>query len=405
MSEGDTQSVVAKPLDYAGTEVPLTYCGGGSAASHLLPPGFQPLAYQNTWDPRLIQTAADNMRHAATLGLPHLMPERVQPGKVAIVGSGPSVLENLEKIREIAADPRNGVFVVNYAHPLLKKHNIRISGACLFEIEARAYDCLEDPSPGCTYYICSICDPSTFAKLEGQTRVIWHCMSDQPSHKEALQAFKGHLHIGGGFTTFLRTLNVAYVLGWRDYELFGVESSFPGKDSHFFGTPNYGGDVMPITIGFADGSRADFMSKSYLVRQADEFRQFTEIHGHLFKMKVHGEGLLPLIHRKMQPQFYFDDPYTVKYEVFYNMEQELARLRTDNAELHKAHELWIQSQLRNMSEISPSSEPTKTSLPSSTKERSSTKLNRGSTGRRTTTRSTSSRSSIRANRSTSMTSR
>lgn len=300
---GDTQS--ATVLQTAGTDVPLTYCGGGSAPSSLLPEGYQPLAYQNVWDPRLIEVAGQNIRHAATLNLERLVPTPVRPGIAAIVGSGPSVLDNLDRIREISEDPRNGVFVVNYAHPLLKKHGIRITGACLFEIEARAYDCLEDPSPDCTYYICSICDPSTFAKLEGQKRVVWHCMSDQEAHKEALKEhFKSDLLIGGGFTTFLRTLNVSYVLGWRDYELFGVESSFPGKDSHFFGTPAYGGDVMPVTIGFADGTKHDFMSKSYLIRQADEFRQYTEAHGHLFKMKVHGEGLLPLIHQKMQPQFY-----------------------------------------------------------------------------------------------------
>src|SRR5215468_275353 len=104
-------------------------------------------------------------------------------------------------------------------------------------------------------------------------------MSDQEPHKEALaECFPKHLLLGGGFTTFLRTLNVTYVLGYRDYELFGVDSSFPGEDSHFFGTPNYGGDIMPITIGFADGSQYNFKSKSYLIRQADEFRQYTEVH-------------------------------------------------------------------------------------------------------------------------------
>ncbi len=305
MSEGDTQSAVA--ITYAGTDVPVTYCGGGTSPSALLPPGTSPLVYQNCWDPRLVEPAANNIRHAGTLGLECLKPQPVRPGKVAIVGSAPSVMDHLDRIREIAEDKRNGVFVVNYAHPLLKKHGIRITGACLFEIEARAYDCLEDPADGCTYYICSICDPTTFAKLEGQKRVVWHCASDQPSHQQALrESFPpdGQMWVGGGFTTFLRTLNVAYILGWREYELFGVDSSFPGEDSHFFGTPAYGGDIMPIVIGFQDGTKYNFKSKSYLIRQADEFRQFCEGHHHLFKMKVHGDGLLPLIHRKMQPQFY-----------------------------------------------------------------------------------------------------
>jgi hypothetical protein len=286
-------------------EPKVTYCGSGDAPPEL-PPGYSPIGYINQWDPKLVEPAAANIRYAASLGLPVLAPQPVQPGKVAIVGSAPSVLDHIERIREIRSDPKNGVFVVNYAHPLLIKHGISPSGACLFEIEARSYDCLENPHPDCTYYICSICDPSTFDKLSGNKRVVWHCHSEQEAHLSALkECFPGCMYVGGGFTTFLRTLNVTYILGWREYELFGVDSSFPeGKDSHFFGTPNYGGDMLPIHVGFKDGSRFTFHTKSYLVRQADEFRQYCEAHHHLFKMKVWGDGLLPTIHRKLQPQFY-----------------------------------------------------------------------------------------------------
>lgn len=302
----------------------LSGSGGGNPST--LPEDFKPLSYENKWDPKLVIPAADNIRYAATLGLTEVEMEPVRRGKLIVVGSAPTVENYVDQIREFSKDPQNHVFVVNEAHPLLiKKYGIIPRGALVFEIEKRAYQCLSEPHPDCTYYVCSICDRYAFDQLiEKKVKLfVWHCWSDIWEHLKALNDGFGKrseggqvsppLMIGGGFTTFLRTLTLGYVIGFRDFELFGVDSSFEGEHSHFFGTPNYGGGVMPCyaqtTQSTSDNPQGlkKYNSKAYLIRQADEFKNHCEAWHKDFKMRVWGKGLLPDMHRYLYPRMYGDE--------------------------------------------------------------------------------------------------
>lgn len=228
----------------------------------------------------------------------------------------------MEEIREFKRDSRNKIFAVNRAHGILRQNGVMSDGAAVFEIARRAYEFLEGPQEQCTYYVCSICDPYAFDMLKNNKVIVWHCWSDLWPHIKALNDSFGTvsptgqvqspLMVGGGFTTFLRTLSLGHILGFRDYELFGVDSSFEGEHSHFFGTPDYGGDIMdcygkvlPETPENPQGFRK-YRSKAYLIRQADEFKQFCEAWGKEYKMRVWGKGLLPDIHRHMFPRMYGD---------------------------------------------------------------------------------------------------
>ena len=246
--------------------------------------------------------------------------EPVRRGKMIVVGSAPSVLQYIDTIREFKRDPENKVFTANRAHDLLIKNGVIPDGALVFEIEKRAYEFLAGPHPDCTYYICSICDPYAFDQLKNNRCFVWHCWSDIWEHEKALREGFGKrkeagqlpppLLVGGGFTTFLRTLTLGYVIGFRDFELFGVDSSFEGDHSHFFGTPDYGGDVMPCYAKTAPETPDNpkglklYNSKAYLIRQADEFKQHCDAWHKDFKMRVWGHGLLPDIHRSTYPRMY-----------------------------------------------------------------------------------------------------
>ncbi len=295
--------------------------GRDGGLSPVTPPeNFHALTYENKWDPKLVIPAAENIKHAATLGLKELEMEPVRRGKIIIVGSGPSVLDHIEKIREFKSDPANQVFAVNRAHGLLIKNGIIPDGALVFEIEKRAYEFLEGPQDSCTYYICSICDPYAFEQLKNNKCYVWHCWSDIWEHLKALHEGFGKrsetgqiaapLMVGGGFTTFLRTLTVGFILGWRDFELFGVESSYEHEHTHFFGTPDYGGERMPCYAKVLNPTPENpqglkkYESKAYLIRQADEFRAHCEAWHKDFKLRVWGNGLLPDMHRHLYPRMY-----------------------------------------------------------------------------------------------------
>lgn len=303
-------------------QLPVGIEGVIMAPSNTPPENYKPLAYENKWDPELIIPAAHNIRDSAKRGLPELRMEPVRRGKMIVCGSSPSLLDHIEEIRELKKDYRNKVFAVNRAHGILHQHGVTSDGALVFEIARRAYEFLEGPQEKCIYYICSFCDPYAFDMLQNNKCVVWHCWSDIWAHIKALNDSYGiqkdtgqvdaPMMVGGGFTTFLRTLCVGYILGFRDFELFGVDSSFEGEHSHFFGTPDYGGDVMDCwaktqhpTPDNPQGLKR-YKSKAYLIRQADEFRQHCEAWAVNFKMRVWGKGLLPDIHRHMFPGMYGD---------------------------------------------------------------------------------------------------
>lgn len=341
---------------------PMAPAAGGESSPSGIPEGMKPLEYPNNWDPKLVLPTAENISRTARRHLPEVEVGKVKRGKLIIVGSAPSVVDYIDNIREFKADKNNKVFCVNNAHALIQEHGIAPDGGLIFEIEKRAYDCLGNPHPDCTYYVTSFCDPYAFDSLAKHNAkvLVWHCASFMWCHVKALMegfgkkdakgesvwyslkllhdTFKGNtdqvelapiieglkkvlgdfqlempLIVGGGFTTFLRTLNLGYVLGWRDYELFGFDSSFhEDEKTHFFGTPDYGGPIaecyaktLQPTTDNPQGLKK-YRSMAYLIRQADEFRNYCALYHDRFKMRVWGEGLLPDLHRSNHPEMYED---------------------------------------------------------------------------------------------------
>ena len=263
---------------------------------------LEPISYRESFDPKAVTIAASNMRHSATLGLPELMPQNMR-GKCLIVGSSPSLKNQLPVIKELAKDETTKIFAINDALPYLLDNGVIPYATVVFEIYGDPGVVVKRLHPEINYYVCSMCDPSTFEMLKDNKVIIWHLDSDQQEHLDLIGLFKTNFIIGGGAYTFTRTLPIAVALGFRDFEVFGVDCSYEeGGESHFFGTPEEGS--MEIRAEATDGTQRLFVTKPYLARQADEFRRICKLNHWLFKMKVHGDGLLGWIHRSMYPQFY-----------------------------------------------------------------------------------------------------
>ncbi len=273
---------------------------------------LHPVSYGQNFDPVSVKIATENIKYAATLGLPELDIHTVRPGKAIIVGSAPSVRDHLPKIIEWAKDPQNVVFAINDANYLLIENGIIPHGNVLFEV-AQDYKELERRHhPDITYYIHSFAHPTTFEHFKDKKVVLWHCFSDEKEHNELLKHFKNkHFMVGGGAsTTLVKTIPICMFLGYRQIELFGFDSSFPEtKDTHFNGSPYKDfWRSMDITVQVKDGESTvhekRFRTLSYLARQADEFRRMCEFFAWMTTIHVHGDGLLPWMHRTTYPHLY-----------------------------------------------------------------------------------------------------
>lgn len=256
--------------------------------------------------------AADHMRYAATLGLPQLKQSPLpRMGKAIIVGGAPSIADNLEQIRTFAAEPDNMVFAVNWTHTWLIERGIIPNACVFFEIDAEPEDTLRAAHPDVTYYICCHCHPKTFDDLKGFKRVLWHTPPNSPIEKEVgEEVFPNVPLVGGGIGTFTRSLTIALHLGYRNIELFGVDSSFP-DDTESTHVTGYVTPAKPEIDGFYvyaqvqdTGEVKRFKTMGYLALQVEEFKEYCKTNHHAFALRVHGDGLLRFVHQMTYPDQY-----------------------------------------------------------------------------------------------------
>lgn len=257
------------------------------------------------------EDAGNNIRHASTLGLVPLPLVPAHAGSAIICGGGPSIKSELETIRKLAANPDNAVFALNWTHNWLIENGIQPKGCVFFEIDAEPDSILGAADPSTIYFVCSHCHPKTFeqllAKVPHHNVILWHRPPDcLPMVKAMEEAFPGdNVYIGGGVSTFLNTVSLSMALGYYSFDVFGVDSSFPddAESTHVEGYPSI---VKPDADGIVIYAKDQvtnqvkrFKTVGYLLHQVEEFKAYCARNHQNFSMRVHGEGLLPFVHRSM----------------------------------------------------------------------------------------------------------
>lgn len=258
--------------------------------------------------------AAEHMRYAATLNLPQLTQrDRPRFGRAIIVGGGPSVKDHLEDIRKLANDPNNAIFAINWTHTWLINNGIVPRGCVFFEIDAEPDSVLEAAHPDVTYFICSHCHQKSFDMLEGKKRVLWHSPPNSELEKVVREElFKDTLTVGGGISTFTRTMTIALMLGFRDIDLFGVDSSFPeeGKthvDGYQTVMDNKTDGLNVWAKDVKTGAIRKFRTVGYLALQVEEFKIYCAANHQYFSLRVHGDTLMHYVHKATYPDQYETD--------------------------------------------------------------------------------------------------
>lgn len=257
--------------------------------------------------------AANHMRYAHTLGLPELfqapLPRR---GTAVIVGGAPSIVNYLDQIKELSKDPKNYIFAINWTHTWLINNGIVPNGVVFFEIDIEPGTVLKTAHPSVVYYICSHCDPRTFDQLKGFQRVLWHSIPNSTPERIVKEELFPNSHIvGGGIGTFTRTLTVAMFLGYRDFEIFGCDGSFPeGSKTHVDGYETImDADKDGVYVYAANDKTKEvrkFKTIGPLALQHEEFKEYCRMNHGYFTMRCYGDGLLPWSHRQTYPSMYID---------------------------------------------------------------------------------------------------
>lgn len=154
---------------------------------------------------------------ALSRGLPICTRGSERPGKIAIVGSGPSVRDYLDELAAFDGP----VWAINGAYDFLRSVGIAPAAFVGLDPQREMLQFFKAPDRATTFFLASCTHPDVFGHLAGYDVRIWHSNSDTVKTLPS-----GSYAVPGGITCITRAPFLAYLLGWREVHIYGADSSY-----------------------------------------------------------------------------------------------------------------------------------------------------------------------------------
>lgn len=251
----------------------------------------------NTPMSTMIDQAEQNIRR----GLPLFIEQPEHHGEALIVGGGPSLKESLPNLR-MKRDRGGIVFALNGAHDWLIDRGIIPDFHVLLDAREENVRFVQNPRKEVVYLVAAQCHPAIFEALKGCNVTVWTACCETPEQERALvDKFPGLplMLVGGGATVGLKTMNLAYLWGFRRIRIYGLDSSYSEGENHAYRQElNDKESRMDI-----HAAGRDFICAPWMAKQAVEFqRQYKQLTALDCKVRVHGDGLIPHIVRQLEKE-------------------------------------------------------------------------------------------------------
>lgn len=226
---------------------------------------------------------ADQMQHALATGFPFL--ERAggfTDERIAVACYGPSLNDTWRALR----DAHLPILSVSGAHDFLVERHVIPTWHVDCDPRPHKVSLLAQPRPEVEYLMASVCHPDWWDVLEHSSVKLWHLVNDQQTVEWVAQHHPAGMEclIGGGSTAGQRALNVAAALGYRRFQIYGMDCSY--TDQRHAGThPNQQQPIVAITI-----ANRKFKTTPQLMQAAQEMIQFILTKD--VEVEFHGDGML-----------------------------------------------------------------------------------------------------------------
>jgi hypothetical protein len=249
----------------------------------------------NTADDVVLAHLAHNIR----LGHPQVWQQPPKDDVIALVGSGPSLNDTFDELRELVFQGAKLV-TVNGAYQWCIERNLKPSAQIVLDARATNARFLEPNIPNCGYYLASQCHPDVFKAAEGRDRVaIWHSVNAESDTTRAaiLNAYylKQWHGISGGTTVITRGIGLLRTMGYLTFHLFGVDSCWMDGQHHAFAQVENARDRrIPFKVSLVDDPEHArvFQCAPWHVKQAEDLLLFLRHAGNHFRLQFHGDGLI-----------------------------------------------------------------------------------------------------------------
>lgn len=238
----------------------------------------------------------ENMRSALARGLPELRWCKPHEFTLAIASGGPSLEDTYKELNgDIAA--------VNGSLGFLLERDIVPVFCGVLDANEHMTDIVA-ADPRVRYLVASNCHPSLFDKLLGAGCKVWlwHTTPASVGSLEAETVLKEARPetwqmIGGGCSIGLRLINIGYVLGYRDFHLHGLDSSFRDRRTHAYADRRFGDWVDQNRI-MINGYPTSINYMQQVTDFAGLLNRFAEPDIDPCEFQVFGDGLLQSCWRK-----------------------------------------------------------------------------------------------------------
>lgn len=227
----------------------------------------------------------------------------VNDGHFVICGSGPSLPSFVEEIRNERKQGRT-ICAIKGAHDLLCENGIEPD--CFVTCDPKPkIEVIKHANEKTIYLLASRVHPALYDLLEGKNVVMWHSAAsmgkaeikkgDKPKWEDLkltpeCDLWKGRFAVGGGTTSGLRAVYIGFLMGFRKFILYGMDSCLAADNFTKRFTGENIGPNKPIDV-IVNGRR--FFANGAMALQASEFQ---EIYNLLpITVEAKGDGLIAAI--------------------------------------------------------------------------------------------------------------
>jgi hypothetical protein len=217
---------------------------------------------------------------------------------IALVGGGPSVKKELEKIKDFASN--FPIIACGSSHDYLVSNGIIPDYCTLCDPDPITAAYIKKHNNKTKYLTALSCDALVYEVLKDRQVYTWNCRSDEAAEhiKDDIQ---GHVDILGGCTVGLRSISIAMCFGYTNIHFWGFDSCMGEDDLHhayeFETDKEEIGVTYPVRFGEISNDKPDsdgkyYICSGYQLAQAVHFQQFLQTYGAAFTPTFHGEGML-----------------------------------------------------------------------------------------------------------------
>jgi len=226
---------------------------------------------------------------ACQRGLPRLEVRPAHTRPFILCAYGPSLKHHWQQAVSLPGD----LFTCSGSHDFLIERGFHPVGHCECDPRPHKTQFLANPTDTTTYYIASCCHPSMFDQLEGKSLKMWH-LHGVNAYEDIVRKYdRGGFMVAGGSTIGLRTLSIGWVLGYRQFHVFGMDCSFEEHDTRHAGV-HYGKAPKQILDVRCGGKW--YRTSPALIYAARNFintlNALHEAHPGEFTFDFYGDGLL-----------------------------------------------------------------------------------------------------------------